>query len=151
MDSDTGEWRTYRQVASALHVSVEAARRRALRGNWRRTLSNAGKTLVIIPEGVVTDASPPRAPDVRPDVTHDNTQVISALEAHVTTLREQLAATEARLGEAGEREGRLVVELEAERARTSKAIEAFSDLADRLDQFAAANQQRRPWWRRLAG
>jgi hypothetical protein len=37
----------------------------------------------------------------------------------------------------------------SERARTEKAIEAFSALADRLDALAA--ERSRPWWRRLVG
>jgi hypothetical protein len=71
------------------------------------------------------------------------------LEAHVTTLREQLATAEARLAGADAREVRLVGELEAERARTTAAITAFAQLADRLDALAA--ERARPWWRRLAG
>jgi hypothetical protein len=43
-------------------------------------------------------------------------------------------------------------ELKAERAQTEKAIAAFSALAERLDVLAAERaNQRRPWWRRLAG
>jgi len=64
------------------------------------------------------------------------------LEAHVSTLKEQLAAAEARLAAAD-------ASLAAERARTGKAIEAFGALADRLDALAA--ERARPWWRRLAG
>jgi hypothetical protein len=39
-------------------------------------------------------------------------------------------------------------DLTAERAKTEKAIEAFSALADRLDALAAANQ-RQPFLKRL--
>ena len=39
--------------------------------------------------------------------------------------------------------------VEAERARTEKAIAAFAALAERLDVLAA--ERSRPWWRRLAG
>ncbi len=38
-------------------------------------------------------------------------------------------------------------ELTAEKAKTEKAIEAFSALADRLDGLAA--ERSRPWWKRL--
>jgi superfamily I DNA and/or RNA helicase len=38
-------------------------------------------------------------------------------------------------------------DLEAERARTEKAIEAFASLAERLDMLAV--DRARPWWRRL--
>ena len=86
--------------------------------------------------------------------------LINALEAHVETLKEQLAAAEARIakqadelvgydaayaaGLAAER-----AKVEAERARTEQAIAAFASLADRLDAMAA--ERAKPWWRRLAG
>jgi hypothetical protein len=40
-------------------------------------------------------------------------------------------------------------QLDAERARTEKAISAFAALADPLDALAAEGA--RPWWRRLTG
>jgi len=36
MDAPNGQWVTYRDLAVRLGVSVEAARRRALRGKWAR-------------------------------------------------------------------------------------------------------------------
>ena len=56
-----GQWLTYRELAVRLGVSVEAARRRALRGKWRRMPSNNGMTLVMPPD----DLSDHCAPDVR--------------------------------------------------------------------------------------
>ena len=101
--------------------------------------------------------------------------MIKALEAHVATLKEQLAAAEARIdkqaedlvaydtayaaGLAAERAkaeravaefaAQHAAELKAAQAQTEKAIAAFSALAERLD--ALAEERRRPWWRRLAG
>ena len=66
--------------------------------------------------------------------------MITALEAHVETLKRQLTAAEARLAQH-------VADLTAEKARTEKAIEAFSALADRLDALAA--ERANPWWHRL--
>ena len=70
--------------------------------------------------------------------------LVHALESHIKTLqgenetlKQQLAAADARAAQEAEKAG--------------KAIEAFADLARRLDALAEANQQRRPWWRRLAG
>ena len=122
---------TYRELAVRLGVSVEAARRRALRGKWRRMPSNNGMTLVMPPD----DLSDHCAPDVRltsaPDVipaAPDNAALVSALEGHVATLKEQLAA---------------------ERERADRAIGAFAALAERLD--ALAKERAKPWWRRLVG
>jgi hypothetical protein len=93
-------------------------------------------------EALVRRDSPPDSPADSPQHGPPDS-LIKALEGHVTTLREQLATTEARLTAAEAR-----ADLEAEKC--AKAIGAFSDLADRLDELAATNQ-RRPWWRRLAG
>src|SRR5271157_5214167 len=87
----------------------------------------------------------PHAAYVRTTVERANDAVlVHALESHIKTLqgenetlKQQLAAADARAAQ------------EAEKA--AKAIEAFADLARRLDALAEANQQRRPWWRRLAG
>lgn len=59
---------------------------------------------------------------------------VAAMQAHVATLKAQLAAAEARASD--------------EAAKTAQAIAAFQSLAKRLEAIAAA---RRPWWRRLAG
>ena len=156
MDGDTGEWKTYRQIASALGVSVEAARRRALRGNWRRTLSNSGKTLVIVPDGLVSDAAAPRAPDVRPDVTPDNSLLINAMQAHIDLLSQQLQSAQARIGELTAdlegREAQHLAEITQERGKVAQAHAELVALADRLAALVEANQPRRPWWKRaLAG
>ena len=46
----TGEWMTYRQVGAAIGCSVEAGRRRALRGRWARQAGNDGKVRVRPPD-----------------------------------------------------------------------------------------------------
>ena len=90
------------------------------------------------------------------------------MQAHIATLKEQLATAEARIekltaeltardashaddrAKADKTLAELVAQLAAEKANTEKAIQAFSALADRLDALAAA-AQRRPWWKRIAG
>jgi len=85
-----------------------------------------------------------QVPDERPSATHPvrtpstralDALLIKALEAHVETLKERLAAADAALA--------------AERAKTEKAIAAFASLAERLDAMAA--ERAKPWWRRLVG
>jgi hypothetical protein len=140
-----GTWLTYRELAGRLGVSVEAARRRALRARWARQSGNDGKARVHLPEDYEIDRRPDGAPDARPDasVTNDgHAALVSSLESHINTLRADNDALRQDLVA-----GR--AELEAERARTSAAIEAFRDLADRLDAIAA--ERARPWWRRFTG
>ena len=145
MDGNEREWLTYRALAGRLGVSVEAARRRALRGKWQRVAGNDGATLVMPPPEAFAAAPLTPTPDVSPTVP-DNAATIKALEAHVATLKEQLAAAEAR---AEKQAAELGADLAAERARTEKAIAAFRALADRLDALAA--EHAKPWWRRLVG
>ncbi len=133
-----GQWVTYRDLAVRLGVSVEAARRRALRGKWARMPGNDGMTRVRPPD----DLSDRRAPDVRADAVPDNPALVTALEGHIETLKTDIERLEAQLAGAG-------ADLAAEREKTGKAIAAFSALAERLDALAA--ERARPWWRRLAG
>lgn len=56
---------TYAELAFALGCSPEAARQKAVRKRWRRTISNEdGKARIRVPE----DALPVRTPHVGPDV-----------------------------------------------------------------------------------
>lgn len=148
-DAMDGQWVTYRDLAVRLGVSVEAARRRALRGKWRRMPSNNGVTLVMPPD----DLSVTRAPDVRLTSAPDTSALVTALQNHIKTLQEDTEALKKQLATErtgfAAREAALAGDLATERARTEKAIEAFASLAERLDALAA--ERSRPWWRRLVG
>ena len=72
-----------------------------------------------------------------------------ALEAHVETLKGEIATLKAQLAAADVRDAQQVAELAAEREKTEKAIAAFASLAERLDALAA--ERTKPWWRRLVG
>jgi hypothetical protein len=76
-------------------------------------------------------------------------KLIKALEAHAATMKEQLAAAEARAeGLTAERDAERA-KVEAERTKADKAIAEFAALADALTRIAA--ERVRPWWRRLTG
>jgi hypothetical protein len=159
------EWLTYREAAKRLGSNIEAVRQRAIRCRWPRTIGNDKRARIQIPEGVTnpsqegndrgsqegTDRGSRKGNDRAYDRPNEG-PFIKALEAHVATLKEQLAASEARLekqaADSAERDARHTADLAAERARTEKAIAAFESLAQRLEAMAAA---RRPWWRRLVG
>jgi hypothetical protein len=139
----TDEWFTYAQAAERLNLTVEAVRLRALRGRWQKTIGNDKRPRIRLPEGWSNDVQTTverrerkARNDSRTAVERSaDAAIIKALEAHVATLKEQLAGAEARAGE--------------ESAKTARAIAAFADLADRLDALAA--ERARPWWRRLVG
>jgi hypothetical protein len=140
------EWFTYAQAAERLNTTVEGVRLRALRGRWQKTIGNDKRPRIRLPEGWSNDVQTTverrerKAKNAVRSAVDE--QLIKSLEAHVTTLREQLAAVETRLSAAD-------ASLASEQAKTEKAIAAFAQLADRLDALAA--ERARPWWRRLTG
>jgi uncharacterized coiled-coil protein SlyX len=149
------EWLTYEEAAVRLGVTPRAARMRAFRGRWAKTKGNDGRALVRFP-----DERPARPQGTRATTLHAHDSGLvsalraanTALEAHVATLKADIERLEAQLrieadrltaaeAQAEKRASELSSDLAAERAKTEKAIEAFSALADRLDAFAAANQR----------
>jgi hypothetical protein len=148
------EWLTYREAAQRLGSNIEAVRQRAIRCRWPRTLGNDKRARIQIPEGLTNPAQEGNDMGFREGADRGSRKgneraydrpnegpFIKALEGHVATLKEQLAAAEAR-------NAQHVADLAAERQRTDKAIAAFENLALRLEAMAAA---KRPWWRRLVG
>jgi|SRR5271166_3859628 len=146
MEDNGGAWLTYAEAGDRLGVSPEAVRAKAARKRWRRQIGNDGLARVWLPDGERTAGDLPvttraREPGDRPVTPRSSparkpdAATIKALEAHVETLKEQLAVERA--------------QTEVERARTEKAIAAFAALAERLD--ALAEERARPWWRRLVG
>ncbi len=75
--------------------------------------------------------------------------LVNALQAHVETLREQLAAAEARIerqaADFTARDAQHAAELAVERDKAERARAELASIADRLAQIAEANQRR--WWR----
>jgi hypothetical protein len=132
----TGEWFTYRQAAELLSVSTEAVRQRAKRGLWQKTLGNDKRTRIRPPDGwkdvtrIDGRAQRPRNSDERALAN----QVIRALEAHVETLKSQLAAAEHRMekqaAEFAAREARHAADLAVERTLADR-------MSARVDQMTA--------------
>ncbi len=129
---------TYVELAEALKITPASANKLARRRRWLRLMGNDGRARVSVPDEALvrpdsTQDMPPDVPPVRPPDKDE--PLIKALEAHVETLKERLAAADDALT--------------AERAKTAQAIAAFASLADRLDAMAA--ERAKPWWRRFTG
>jgi hypothetical protein len=137
-----GDWLTYAEAAERLNATPEAVRQKAIRGRWQRTIGNDKRARVRLPDGwtnpVRTPSEHPNKTEVRtPSEPRPDAQLIKALEAHVETLKEQLAAAEARIdkqaddlvaydtayadGLAAER-----AKVEAERAKAERVIAEFA-------------------------
>ena len=149
----TGEWFTYRQAAELISVSTEAIRQRAKRGQWQKTLGNDKRTRIRPPEGWNVG---PRIDGHGQRLRNSEeralaNQVIRVLEAHVETLKTQLAAAELRAekqaAEFAAREARHAAELAVERTLADR-------MSARVDQmsadFAVEQAQRADAEKRLA-
>jgi hypothetical protein len=155
MNDESGAWLTYAEAGDRLGITPEAARSRAKRLGWRRQLGNDGRALVWAaleprPPGdqPVTPRSPPgRMPDINADaqLSLAVAKLVSALEAHVETLKAQLAAAEARIDKQAEDlvayDAAYASGLTAERAKVeaerAKAERACAEFAARDAQHAA--------------
>ena len=105
-----GQWMTYADAGTRLGINAEAVRRRADRGKWARMPGNDGRTRVQVPD----DARATQAPPVRADTG----ALVTALEAHIVTLKTELTC---------ERAAR-----HAARAAADKATAELVELARRL-------------------
>jgi hypothetical protein len=128
---------TYAEMAEALKITPESANRLARRKRWQRAKGNDGRTRVAVPEeALVRQDSPPVSPTDSPmDSPPD--KLIKALEAHVETLKAQLAAAEARIDKQADEmvaydtayaDGLTAerAKVEAERAKAEKALADFA-------------------------
>jgi hypothetical protein len=120
----SSDWLTYKEAGAVLGVSAEAARQRAIRGSWPRRLNNEGAALVRVPEGVT---SRPRRKNERPnehpmprDVEQADERLIEALQAHIETLKADLALARDQAAQAIEAHQRLAVKLAKLKARRKK-------------------------------
>ena len=139
-----GAWLTYKEAAERLGSTPEAIRYRAIRGKWPRTRGNDGRARVQIPE----EPNPVRTPSAPRAHGGSDQALVHALEAHVETLKGEIATLKVQLAAAEARDAQHVAQLAAEQAKTEKAIEAFSALAQRLEAMAAQHAIK-PWWQRL--
>ena len=145
----TETWMSYGEAAAKLNSSVGAVRKRALRGHWARQAGNDGKVRLLVPD----ETSMGRPTPVRVDMV----STVSALQAHIETLKVELAASEARVDKlsielAGERTARQADQdqLAVARAAADKATAELVELARRLaaiaeTQTSAEPEQPRHW------
>lgn len=101
-------WLTYDDMAEALGITPDSARRLAARHGWPRRPGNDGHALVAVPDDRLDHPHEPHAeaaPDDAPDVGHDARALIGYLERRVAALTDDLAAAR-RLGEEARAEAR---------------------------------------------
>ena len=124
---------TYADTAVRLGVSLEAARRRAIRGKWPRMPGNDGRTRVQVPD----ELHPLRTPDVRGTESEAVSEVVSALKSHIETLKTDIERLMAE--RQADRD-----ELAVARAAADRSTAELVELARRLAQIAESQAEPEP-------
>lgn len=139
---------TYAELAFALGCSPEAARQKAVRKRWRRTISNEdGKARIAVPEDALPVCTPHVGPDIPPTPPPTPSTPESGLvppDVHpVAELQARVAELIADLRVEREKSVGLVALLEAEKRRG----EELRVERDRWSaQAAALAPATRSWW-----
>lgn len=146
-------WLTYDDLAAALRITPDSARRLVARRKWPKRPGNDGRALVAVPADRLPPDAPPDSPsdsipdareDVPPDITPvvppDTPSPVHALQARVTEL-------EAELRTERERSAGLSAVAEAERRHAGEIRSDRDAWRAQAERLAV-----RSWWpwRRLA-
>ena len=122
---------TYDDLAAALGIAPDSARRLVARKKWARRPGNDGKARISVPADVIPvippDVTPDVTPVIRPDVAPDALQVLTR---HIERLEAELTAMRAERDKAGE----LALQL----AALTATLEAVSAERDRWHSAATA-------------
>lgn len=150
-------WMNYTALGQLWGMSPEAARTRARRGRFQRRVGNDGQAEVLVDTAApIRKPRPPRAggqtQTVPPLTTPDKESppaatvtLLEALQAHVDTLKGELAKADARADlHRQERD----IERERVADLTSQLLRITADLAEARKVEAA---RPRGWWARLVG
>jgi uncharacterized small protein (DUF1192 family) len=124
-------WMTYDDLAAALGIAPDSARRLVARKKWSRRPGNDGKARISVPADALPDVASVITPDVtpviRPDVIPDALQVLTR---HIERLEAELSLMRAERDKAGE----LALQL----AALTATLEAVSAERDRWHATATA-------------
>ena len=139
---------TYAELAFALGCSPEAARQKAVRKRWRRTISNEdGKARIAVPEDALPVCTPHVGPDVPPTSVPTSFTPESGLVPPdvnpVAELQARVAELIADLRVEREKSTGLVALLEAEKRRGEELRVERDRWAAQAATLAPAT---RSWW-----
>ena len=150
------QWLTYRQLADHWKTTPEAARARSRRGNYQRRTNNLGAVEILVDTDAPVSEPRQKAQDGQsrsatllhtPDAETPSpatAKALEALEAHVATLKDQLAKAEALAADRGR-------EVAVERERVADLTSQILKLSLELLDARKADVRPRSWWQRLTG
>ena len=146
---------TYGELAAARGVTVATARRMATRYKWPKQVGNDGLARVAVPVAALRAMARPDAP-----VAVAAPEAVTALEAVIGALREEVRDTRERAERADQAAGVLRAKLAAARYAGEIVRAEVADLRRRLDVSTAQlgealaqvrlltdQRPRRSWWR----
>lgn len=157
------QWLDYRELAAHWQIGPDAARARVRRGNFTRRTNNFGEVEVLVDtdapiqrprkrgqDGQTGTATPSNTPnnETPPAAT---VAVLDALQAHVATLKDQLAKADAHAAELRQERDTLRKERDAERDRALDLTAQLMKRTDELLNARKAEERPRSLWRRLVG
>lgn len=143
-------WLSYDDMATALRITPDSARRLVARRKWARQQGNDGRTLVAVPldrlppddaPGAGEGATPIIPPDISPAVTPDTPSPVQVLQARVTELEAELRIERERsagLAAVSEAERRHAAEIRADRDAWRAQVERLAT--------PAPHPPRSAWW-----
>jgi predicted transcriptional regulator len=133
MTTDTTDtvWMTYDEMAEALGITPDSARRLAARNkHWPRRPGNDSRTRVGVPADRIPDkppvGTPDDSPDDSPEVRDDVTLIVSVLTQHIERLEKDLESVKE--------------ERKAERERLEEKTGALECKIETLEQDLAAER-----------
>ncbi len=133
MTEFASRWLTYDDMAEALAITPDSARRLATRHRWPRRPGNDGRALVAVPEERLerpheprAESAPDDAADDAPDTGRDARALIGYLERRVGELTEDLVASR-----------RVAEEARAEAREARTAAETLRVQAGQVDVLTA--------------
>jgi hypothetical protein len=172
MTTDTTDtrWLTYDELAAALGITPDSARRLVARKKWPRRAGNDGRARIGVPAERIPDKPPVSHADTIPDVEEDDspddrsdvTLIVSILTQHIERIEkeletvkserdaERLQAAQLALKAAEVDALKAVIESERKRTEDMKAeqerLRSDRDRwADQAEKLAAA----RSWWSKI--
>jgi septal ring factor EnvC (AmiA/AmiB activator) len=137
------EWLTYSEIGARLGLNAEAARTRARRAGWRTQPGNDGRTRVLVPDRALQHPVDKPGQD-RANETDRLTglvELLTAAEARVSRLEQQLEAERARADEARTEAGQLRAELMVTQSDLSARTVQVDETRSERDQARAEAQK----------
>jgi hypothetical protein len=135
-------WLTYDELAAALHIAPDSARRLVARNkNWPRRPGNDGRVRIGVPAERLPPDGPPDAradttPDATPDAGADITPAVRVLAQHIERLEQALATAQTARDTERARAG----ELEVARAELDAQVGALKQVLAQMEAQVGASQ-----------